>query len=284
MPAILARVLGRVGIFGAGAAGVAIVIDAAIKDIQRELERRKEIEKEAEEAAERRREERIARSREVRTLPFPTKLPEIILPRSVPRRAIPPAPLPRPVPAPLPIPAPVPSIPAPAPVPVPAPVRIPAPAPLPAPLPVPTRTTPTPTRRPTPAAAPLVGPVPIPNFFFLGQPASLPFAQSVPQRLTPINPTVPQLPVPTIGTIQLPTTQPFPQQATQPDRRCQEVKRRRRRKGKCREGFFREFPGKTRYVTWREVDCATRSETTRSKLRNRGFDITNVEGFPSLGI
>ena len=38
--------------------------------------------------------------------------------------------------------------------------------------------------------------------------------------------------------------------------KCEEVKRRRRRKGKCREGFFRELPGSTQFVTWREVDCA----------------------------
>lgn len=38
---------------------------------------------------------------------------------------------------------------------------------------------------------------------------------------------------------------------------CQEVKRKRRRKGKCREGFFRELPGKTRYETWRTRECVT---------------------------
>jgi hypothetical protein len=91
---------------------------------------------------------------------------------------------------------------------------------------------------------------------------------------------MPLSPGPSIGVIQLPTQQPFPQQATQADRKCQEVKRRRRRKGKCREGFFREYPNKTRFVEWREVDCVTRSETPRSKLRGKGFDITNIENFP----
>lgn len=38
---------------------------------------------------------------------------------------------------------------------------------------------------------------------------------------------------------------------------CQEVLRRRRRRGKCREGFFEEMPGRTRYTTWRVRDCAT---------------------------
>lgn len=50
-------------------------------------------------------------------------------------------------------------------------------------------------------------------------------------------------------------------------RECQEVKRRRRRKGKCREGFFEELPGRTRFITWREVDCVTRRENPLSPLR-----------------
>jgi len=37
--------------------------------------------------------------------------------------------------------------------------------------------------------------------------------------------------------------------------KCEQVKRRRRKKGKCREGFFRESPGSTKYVTWRERRC-----------------------------
>jgi hypothetical protein len=52
-------------------------------------------------------------------------------------------------------------------------------------------------------------------------------------------------------------------------RECQEVKRRRRRKGKCREGFFREFKGKTRFITWRETDCLTGKETSLSKLKRK---------------
>ena len=58
---------------------------------------------------------------------------------------------------------------------------------------------------------------------------------------------------------QIISAQPQPQPETNPDR-CQEVKRRRRRKGRCKEGFFREFPGKTQFIEWREVDCATRSD------------------------
>lgn len=40
-------------------------------------------------------------------------------------------------------------------------------------------------------------------------------------------------------------------------RECEEVKRKRKR-GKCHEGFFEEFPGRTRFINWREVDCRTR--------------------------
>ena len=42
---------------------------------------------------------------------------------------------------------------------------------------------------------------------------------------------------------------------TQQTKKCQEVTRRRRRKGKCREGFFREKPGSTQFITWRERQC-----------------------------
>lgn len=38
---------------------------------------------------------------------------------------------------------------------------------------------------------------------------------------------------------------------------CQVVRRRRRRKGKCREGFFIERPGETVFKTWRVRDCVT---------------------------
>ena len=43
----------------------------------------------------------------------------------------------------------------------------------------------------------------------------------------------------------------------QKTKECQEVLRRRRRRGKCREGFFEELPGKTRFTTWRVKECAT---------------------------
>ena len=60
------------------------------------------------------------------------------------------------------------------------------------------------------------------------------------------------------GVSELISPQPNPE--TDPER-CRAVKRRRRRKGRCKEGFFAEFPGRTEYIEWREVDCLTRIAT-----------------------
>lgn len=50
---------------------------------------------------------------------------------------------------------------------------------------------------------------------------------------------------------------------------CVEVQRRRRRKGKCREGFFRETRDSTRYETWRVRDCLTGKVTKESEASRR---------------
>lgn len=50
----------------------------------------------------------------------------------------------------------------------------------------------------------------------------------------------------------------FPLTQSQPrlsESNCQIVQRRRRKKGRCREGFFRETPGRTKYITWRSRKC-----------------------------
>jgi len=49
---------------------------------------------------------------------------------------------------------------------------------------------------------------------------------------------------------------------------CQNVLRRRRRKGKCREGFFEERPGSTKFTTWRTVDCVTRKTIPTTRKSN----------------
>lgn len=66
------------------------------------------------------------------------------------------------------------------------------------------------------------------------------------------------LPAPIIAGARPPTR-------TGAQRQCVEVKRRRRRRGKCREGFFEELPSRTRFITWRTVDCRTRKTVRESK-------------------
>jgi len=36
---------------------------------------------------------------------------------------------------------------------------------------------------------------------------------------------------------------------------CEQTKRRRRKKGTCRQGYFREFPDRTEYITWSRRKC-----------------------------
>ena len=113
---------------------------------------------------------------------------------------------------------------------------------------------------PLPSPSPFPAPGTFPVSFPIGSPVSFPVSSPVsfPEftpvgdpllpRLTPLGPTA----IPLIGTIDLPDPQAQPQAQT---RRCQNVQRRRRKKGKCREGFFRERPGSTQFITWRENDC-----------------------------
>jgi hypothetical protein len=52
---------------------------------------------------------------------------------------------------------------------------------------------------------------------------------------------------------------PSPQPQTDPDR-CQQVNRRRRRKGQCRQGYFRETANSTQFVTWSKRKCPVSSK------------------------
>lgn len=156
------------------------------------------------------------------------------------------------------------------PVPLPTPPTPESPAPISPKIPLP---------NPGPAAFPAPGPLPgaIPSVFPGPGPAQLPFFVSFPEfspiadspppvigdpeLLTPLGTPVQSF---VAGTANVPSAQPSAQaQQSQ----CREVKRRRRRKGKCREGFYREFPGKTQFTPWREVNCATREETDLSKRK-----------------
>jgi len=110
--------------------------------------------------------------------------------------------------------------------------RIAAPAPLTLPLPF-------------PITSPRALPVP----FEITFPVPTPIGDPIPPPLTPVDPRLV-----TLGFVDLPGIDPVPQPDTA-QQRCQTVKRRRRRKGKCREGFFVELPGETQFTTWRERDC-----------------------------
>jgi len=67
-------------------------------------------------------------------------------------------------------------------------------------------------------------------------------------------------PIPSLpGTITPALSPAFARQAQRErtrDRECRVVKRRRRRR-KCREGYFVEEPGKTTYTTWRVKECVS---------------------------
>lgn len=84
---------------------------------------------------------------------------------------------------------------------------------------------------------------------------------------TPEVPNVPQIPnIPNLTRFQFPqlrsTARPSfqPEPSADPEVKqrkdeCEVVKRKRRKRGKCREGFFREYSGGTKYVTWRTTNC-----------------------------
>ena len=275
-PAVLAtRALGAVGLVLSALDILDMLEELEQEKLERDIEARETIKR----AEIRRRRDFPA---DVETIPQqvpanPT-IPDVEIP--APPLEMPPAPDVRPAPEPMPLPQPSPA-PAPVPTPtIPVPGPIPAPSPLPRPAPTPTTT---PGRPIPPLARPGALPFPpiVPAFF----PSSSPIG--VPSTFSPQTPNLTRIedqllqsqPTPTLGSITGLETSQAPQQQAE---RCQNVRRRRRRKGKCREGFFREYPRRTQFVEWREVDCITREETQMSKLRDLDFDLTNVE-FPNFG-
>ena len=127
----------------------------------------------------------------------------------------------------------------------PEPVRIPTPAPSPAPTPSPTPGRPTwPYALPWYWPSPVARPVP-------RLPLRFPAPGTSPQPTLPGGLTTPQTQV-------RPSTQPQPQASQCPPckpRDCEQVKRRRRKKGQCRQGYFREYPDRTEYITWSRRKC-----------------------------
>jgi hypothetical protein len=118
--------------------------------------------------------------------------------------------------------------------PAPAPARPTAPLALPLPLPTPT---------PTPTPTPFLPLFPTPGLPTPGRPAA-----PAPGRPAAPLPLTPPIRAP------LPFAQPTPTTSGRCPP-CEQVKRRRRKKGQCRQGYFREFPDRTEYITWSKRKC-----------------------------
>lgn len=146
--------------------------------------------------------------------------------------------------------------------------ELPWPAPIPRPTPAPTR--PAPGTRPMPRApvAPQIWPVPV------MRPTPRPTPRPTTPRPIPFNPLQPMIPTPTPtptpgritdiltpGSPGLTPLQASPLGSPQAPARtgrcppCEQVKRRRKRKGQCRQGYFREYPDRTEFITWSRRKC-----------------------------
>lgn len=141
---------------------------------------------------------------------------------------------------------------------VPFPASTPRPATVPAPTPVPASPSiPTP-QVPSVSPSPLPSLLPFLNPFVIGLPSGNPInriATNPAPRTPSLTPGQGGGLGSRVGVIDLPSRQPQPQQAAQ--RECENVQRRRRKKGKCREGFFIERADRTEFITWRSRECDT---------------------------
>ena len=287
--------LGRRGgpVVGAGPAVLLGIFLTGLEILEARQERRREAEREALEAQAR---ARIRRGLDPETGqprigtiilepqpegPFPALVPAIAVP--VPTVGRPPSAVPR-------VAEPPPEIQFPTEIPAPAPqIAVPAPSATPLPeidIPIPEvrpseiepettpEAVPRPTTAPSPGPAPSAPTVPLPRIFPFIVPTGVPFRLPIPRRipttprvtprpeLIPRTPLIPEtIPTPTPTPTPTPDVQPTPfaPPGTPVSRcpPCESVRRRRRRKGKCREGFFRELPRRTEFITWRTRDCAT---------------------------
>lgn len=263
-----------------GNIGVDLATQAAIEELEEEearIDAEAALLAEGRAAAERMRiatERRLLRERPDEPIPqepifTPIVLPDPVDPDTRPQPQVQPLPGPR-VPIEVPIPGPT-TVPLFEPQPLPrrpgrrinvpdvSPVTQPTQVPVPAGRPVPRRTRTSPRTTPGPRVRPSV-----PSTSPFALPFVLPFVVPTP-RVRPRIPTVrvqPPTPTPTPTPTPVPLPAPIPRSPVGPPRtrtdECVDVRRRRRRKGKCREGFFEERPGRTRFITWRTVDCITR--------------------------
>ena len=76
-----------------------------------------------------------------------------------------------------------------------------------------------------------------------------------PPTPTPTPPVVPVTPT-VIQPVFQPTALAQSARTRTREKDCKEVKRKRKR-GKCEEGFYKEIRGKTQYTPWRQLDCLT---------------------------
>ena len=261
-------ILGRLG----GIAGVVITGAIITRDVILERQRRRIDEEVAAREAEfqKRLDEikaRILRRGRVEVLPSPR--PGIDSPAQTP--VIEPRVLPTPEPAAQPVRT-RPETRPPAPVEIPTERRpiIEIPTPTPAP---PTEVAPDVIEIPVPTRSPATQPLPRPTTRPARRPGPLPglpriFPRALPRPSVRVRPRVRTRSRPTVAR---PTLRPDafasprldPSPFAQPRSRapecppCQRVKEKRRVRGECEEGFFREFADETQFTTWRVRNCAT---------------------------
>ncbi len=280
--AVFGRVAGQVAgrIVGGGIGAIIIFTGTQIFKRVEELKKsRRDRERDEEERAISEKSIRSERERIVNRVPGPANAEVIITASRGARPQFPTAPLPQRLPRPGVVQDPIiiqpGRLPANLPKTVPQPVEIPTPrlpAPTPSPVfePIPGFGVPAPIPFPSPLPAGAPGSDPFANPFPRTSPAPLPASFPIfnpvgdlfpPRPLTPIGPR-------TIGFAPDAFLADQPQPQTDEARKCKEVKRRRRRKGECAEGFYKEFPGKTRFIEWRTVDCGTRSELPGDNILN----------------
>lgn len=139
---------------------------------------------------------------------------------------------------------------------------------------IPTLPSTTPTRTParTPALLPLA-PALLPFFLPSGRPVALPtlpFANPIASASDPglglapnvgdLIPNVPTSTTPTIASSPRFSFLPNPSAQLQPDtaeQRCQELEERKKRRGECEEGIYRQFEDDTEFSPWRIRNCAS---------------------------
>lgn len=149
----------------------------------------------------------------------------------------------------------------PTPSPLALPLDIPEPVRLPAPRP---RARPRPGVRPRPGTWPNPFPIPTPSTW--PTPTPIPRARPAPSPSTPSpSPAAPPpsaFPFNPLGPLGLTPSQPTPLEL-QPDTPqkadrcppCESVQRKTRKKGQCRQGYFREYPNRTEFITWSKRKC-----------------------------